>query len=143
MPTATVMTKYVNPPAEGKKQGTIKDAAGKMWGFFPDKVSFSPGLSYDIEYTEREFNGKTFSTITKATAKANGANGNGHSDAMWQVPNFVSNVVGQAITAGLIKDPHDVKLWAAAAFQAGGEILGLKAKAPEGVGGELNDEIPF
>jgi hypothetical protein len=65
MSTATVHVRYVNQPGEGKKLGTIKDVDGVVYGVAPEKLSlFQPGHQYSVEYSEREWQGRTFRTIT-------------------------------------------------------------------------------
>jgi hypothetical protein len=66
MPTATITAKYVNPPQEGKKNGTIKTPEGVYYGLPANWVNqFTQGASYDVEYKENDFKGKTYKTITK------------------------------------------------------------------------------
>ncbi len=82
MPTATIVAKYVNPPQEGKKNGTIKTPEGVYYGIPSNWVAqFTQGASYDVEYKENDFKGKTYKTITKfamsqaAPAQASGGTG--------------------------------------------------------------------
>lgn len=71
MPTATITAKYVNPPKEGKKKGSVKTADDQMFGVWADKIShFQVGGIYDIEYTEETGqDGKVWKTIKTATKK--------------------------------------------------------------------------
>ena len=84
MQTATIQVAYVNPPKPGKKQGSVKDAEGNIYGVWPDKLHlFEPGNVYTIEYTSRDFNGQQyhdFKKMVEAQAKPNGyaAATNGH-----------------------------------------------------------------
>ena len=53
--------------------------------------------------------------------------------AGWDIPTgdlsrFVSNVVGSAIAAGLIKTPNDIASWSAAAYRAGNDLRSGKVK---------------
>ena len=67
MPTLTGQVEFVNPPAEGKKTGSIKLHDGRIIGVFPDKLSlFTQGRTYEIEYSEREWQGKTYMTAKSA-----------------------------------------------------------------------------
>lgn len=84
MPTATIVPAYVNPVKPGKKLGSVKDrATGAYYGVPPQMLGqFSVGGTYNIEFTEREFNGATYRTVTKvqqqaaAPASSGGAGGN-------------------------------------------------------------------
>lgn len=69
---------YLNEPGEGKKQWTVKSDDGRKFGLFADKKDWFktiPGL-YEIDYTSKEYQGKTYHTVTSATL-VNGTNGNG------------------------------------------------------------------
>ena len=51
----------------------------------------------------------------------------------WDIPSgdlsrFASNVLGSAIAAGLIKTPHDIAPWTAAAYRAGNDLRTGKVK---------------
>lgn len=61
----TITVQYVNPPAPGKKRGTIKTTAGETFGVWPDMIgSFQVGNSYDIEIEGKPFNGTTLYNVT-------------------------------------------------------------------------------
>lgn len=64
--TATITVAEASGPGPGKKQGVVVDSTGEKWGYFPDKVGpFQVGAVYAISYTEREWQGRTFKTITQ------------------------------------------------------------------------------
>lgn len=66
MNTATIEVQYAEPPKAGKKQGTVKATTGEIFGIWPDKLGLMrPGHSYEIEFSDREFNGRTYRTIVK------------------------------------------------------------------------------
>jgi hypothetical protein len=68
MNTATIEVAFVNPPKDGKKQATIKTSTGDLFGIWPDKLGLlRPGESYKVDFSERNYNGKTYRTITKVT----------------------------------------------------------------------------
>lgn len=70
MPTATITAKFVWPPKEGRKTGTIKTVDGAYYDVWPDKLaSFKPNGIYEVEYSERESNGRTYRTITNFALK--------------------------------------------------------------------------
>jgi len=55
MQTATVEVKYVNPPKEGKKMGSIKDTGGDLWPVKAERIhEFEPGGQYQLAYTQTE-----------------------------------------------------------------------------------------
>lgn len=64
MPSATIGVQYVNPPAQGKKMGSIKDANGNYYGVQPGMLGlFQQGGTYEIFFEDREFQGKTYHTV--------------------------------------------------------------------------------
>lgn len=66
MSAATIEVKFADPPKDGKKQGTVKAANGEVYGVWPDKLGLlRPGLTYEVEFTERTYQGRTYRTITK------------------------------------------------------------------------------
>lgn len=66
MNAAVIKVAFANKPKEGKKQGTVKTDEGAIYGVWPDKLGLlQPGRSYKIEFKEREYDGRTFRTITK------------------------------------------------------------------------------
>ena len=82
------------------------------------------GMTIEAEVEDSDYNGKSYHWIKKyktvngsAAPSAAPAAGNG---TAW-LP-FASNTVAHAINAGLIKDPSEVKQWAAAAKQAFEEL---------------------
>lgn len=53
MKTATVEVKYVNPPKDGKKFGSIKDTEGNTWPVKAERIrDFAPNGRYEFGYTE-------------------------------------------------------------------------------------------
>ena len=85
----------------------------------------SSGMTIEAEVEDSEYNGKTYHWIKKyrsvngsqQTAPIPSPSSNG---TAW-LP-FASNTVAHAISSGLIKEPSDVKQWAAAAKQAYEEL---------------------
>lgn len=64
--SAVVEVRYADPPRDGKKQATIKTPAGDIYGMKPEMLGlFQRGRRYRIDYTERDFKGKTYRTIVK------------------------------------------------------------------------------
>ena len=82
----TVTVKYVNPPKEGKKRGTIKTTDDQFIGVWADKIHlFEVGKTYDLELTETESNGVTYRNVktvkmveTPAAQIAAAASSGGH-----------------------------------------------------------------
>lgn len=80
----TITVQYVNPPKEGKKQGSVKTSDGRFFGVYPELLSAFPSAgTYEIEFKSRDFNGKQYHTVTSAKPVSgqgggiNGGNGNG------------------------------------------------------------------
>lgn len=66
MSTATVCVAFVNQPKEGKNKGSIKTSEGEYYEVFPNQLGlFRPGASYEVDYSERNWNGKTYRTVNK------------------------------------------------------------------------------
>ncbi len=63
--TARIQVKYVNPPKPHKTNGSIKTPDDQMFGVKPDMLGlFQPNGTYDVEFSERQFNGQTYKTVT-------------------------------------------------------------------------------
>jgi hypothetical protein len=106
----------------------VVKAGGKDYLAKP-AMGLAPGMTIEAELKESFFNGKTNVWIEKykavnGSAAPQAGPGAGHSSTatpagaapVW-LP-FASNTVAHAINAGIIKEPADVKAWAAAAKQA-------------------------
>lgn len=73
MQRATIKVAYVDPPAEGKKMGSIKTDAGVKYRVWPDKLhNFKPGEVATIDYEENEFMGKPQFTVKAVLPNGNG-----------------------------------------------------------------------
>jgi len=58
---------FVNQPKVGKKNGSIKTKDGEMFGVPPEKLAmFQQGGQYQLEYSERQFNGQIYRTVVAA-----------------------------------------------------------------------------
>lgn len=103
-------------------------ASGKDY-FAKPNIGLAVGMTIDAETEVSEYNGKQNTWIKKykavnGSAAPQAGGGNGSAPAanpagaapVWG--NFVSNQVAHAIQAGLITDPSQIKVWAAAAKQA-------------------------
>ena len=61
---ATIEVRFVNPVKEGKKRGSIKTPDDELYLVKPQDLGrFQAGRTYDIEYDESTFNGRTYRTI--------------------------------------------------------------------------------
>lgn len=66
MSTAAIQVAYVNQPREGKTKGSIKTDQGIFYEVSPNQLGlFRPGATYEIEFSERNWNGKTYRTVNK------------------------------------------------------------------------------
>jgi hypothetical protein len=55
METALIEVKYVKPPADGKKYGSVKDATNTWWPVKIDRIrDFAADNKYEIAYTESD-----------------------------------------------------------------------------------------
>lgn len=107
--TATIEVKYADPPKDGKKQGTVKTADGAIYGVWPDKLGLlRPGNVYEVEVTERKYNGRVYRTIVKAKPKAANSNTNADRPAQSHTNldaegEFVARVLSASIQACAVK----------------------------------------
>lgn len=110
----------------------VVKASGKDY-FAKPNIGLAVGMTIDAETEVSEYNGKQNVWIKKYKASNESAaqgsasaelpasrNGGNPAAPLWG--NFVSNQVAHAIQAGLITDPSQIKLWAAAAKQAYTEL---------------------
>jgi hypothetical protein len=73
MGTASIDIKYANEPAPGKRMASVKTPGNELYFVEPDKLPLlQPGHRYDVEFSEREWQGKVYKTIT-AIANDSGA----------------------------------------------------------------------
>ena len=106
------LAKSLAVTADGKEYLAKKDSG------------ITAGMNIEAQIETSEYNGKTYHWIKKWKASGNGQSGQVATTpnvAPFTAPlwgNFVSNQVAHAIQAGLITDPSQIKLWAAAAKQA-------------------------
>lgn len=124
MPTESIVAKWVNPPKDGKKYGSIKTQEGFTYFATSSVLSNASKGPLTVDWEEQKWGQgdpvKVVTRIIPPPAQSNG--GNGHAkiaEDRGGVPPHVSNVMGQAIQAGLIKDPYDLIRWAQYAYQAG------------------------
>jgi hypothetical protein len=112
MNTTIIEVKFADPPMDGKKLATIKTTTGDVYGVWPNMLAlFRPGQSYQIEFSERQFNGRTYRKIAKCTPQQAGApstNGrahNGHAitDAKDAERAFVCSILNAAIQGGQVE----------------------------------------
>ncbi len=109
--TARITVSFVNPAKPGKTNGSIKTKDDQMYGVKPDMLSlFQPKGTYDIEFSERQFNGQTYKTVTsvKQVQDAPPATGNsggkyGNQDMATAERIFVCGALNAMIHGGLVE----------------------------------------
>ena len=126
MTTTTVTVKYVNPPKDGKKRGTIKTTDDQFIGVWADKIHlFEVGKTYEIELTETESNGVTYRNVKTvkmvagpepAPVVTSKSSGGGYNNYREMSPkdaegSFVCATLGALIRAGEVKNDK-AQLWA-------------------------------
>lgn len=148
MGQATVEVKYVNPPKQGKVNGSIKDATGQMYGVPPHLLpTFQQGATYNIDYSERNFNGAQYRTVTTAvlTAPPQASGGSyagkyGKTDDATAERIFVCGALNAAIQGGHVEISSAV---------IGNVVNMLRLVWSETFGAgpkknaDMNDDIPF
>ncbi len=110
MGQAIVEVKYVNPPKQGKQNGSIKDITGQMYGVPPHMLAtFQQGATYTIDYSSRRFNGAEYHTVTTAVltappqAQSSGAGKYGKTDDTTAERIFVCGALNAAISGGHVE----------------------------------------
>lgn len=104
MNAATIDVRFVDRPKEGKKQGTIKAADGSLYGVWLDKIGlFQPGKRYEIEFTERDYQGKVYRTITKCRLSETPKPAAGPANTTASDEHLVGAVLAAGVQAGLIE----------------------------------------
>jgi hypothetical protein len=113
--TTIIEIASIRPPKEGKKVATVVAATGQSFNIFPDKLAkfgLTEGARYVCDVEERDFQNRTYRTITRAkpaepSTSAQVANGNAKSIPISITPPdvelaFVSSALNAFITAGKI-----------------------------------------
>lgn len=71
--TMIIEVTETHPPAPGKRVGYIHTSTGQRFECWPDKMNtIVVGRSYEVELREREYNGRTITSVAKI-APADGA----------------------------------------------------------------------
>ncbi len=122
----------IRPPAAGKRNGTFK-CGTILYSYNPAELVFEQGKTYEVQAKQADQNPNLY-FVNKAKL-ANGApaqqannpapNSPAPQSDRWYMP-FVSNTVAHALSSGLIKEPYQVKQWAAAAKQTAMELDGQR-----------------
>ena len=123
--TATITVAETKPQSAPNRSASCKDTSGAYWDFWPNKVpALAQGVTYDIEFSSRDYNGKIYRTIQKAVAKVNAASAqvNGHAAPRAANGNdsrmiFITGIVGRAMGSGQF-GAAEIKLLTLAASEA-------------------------
>lgn len=118
-----------------KGKVTLSGANGRDFYFYigkgVDRGIFKPGAN--VEYESYKPEGKSYSVIkTAKIVGVGGKSGNGNGNHETGIDGitepglrFISNIVGQAITAGKVITPNDIRIWTLASREA---LLSLSQK---------------
>jgi hypothetical protein len=93
----------IRPPKEGKKMATVVATTGQQYQAFPDKLGkwgVKEGERYACEIEEREFNSRTYRTITNATPAVEPAKDNAPAPQNGEA--FVARTLAAFIAAGKV-----------------------------------------
>lgn len=110
MPSLTATIKFVNQPAPGKKNGSLKLQDDTYLGVRPEMLPiFQPGRSYVIEYEEHEYRGQMYKTV-KSGRPVEQTNGSAAPQvpvrASWSPKDsehaFVTKILGDAVRSGAV-----------------------------------------
>ena len=155
MPTATIVAKFVNPPQQGKKSGSIKTPENEYYGVPAAMLGqFTQGGTYTVEYKTREWNGKTYKDIlsisqAQAPSQNQGSGGGskyGSYDAETSERVFVCGALNAFIKAGKIETNANAVVGAVNALRsAWAQTFGKQqsSQAPAKNSNDMNDEIPW
>jgi hypothetical protein len=138
--TATIEVKYVNPPKNNPKASwSIKDALGAYWGFYPEKVGKpSPGDTITVEWSESNYQGKTYKNIEKILTVGTAPDSNSSAPASSPRPAqqddrtperiFVCGIINAAIHSGALQpfNAGDIAAVGQAAQEAYAQLFGGK-----------------
>lgn len=142
--------RYVNPPKDGKKMGSVVAEDGTRYFAYPDQYGgVSPGDVVNLEPQPANFGGTDVMTVKKGTrVERIGSGGSAPAPKVQSQAEeiFVTGVVGRAMGSGKFGagDILSLTTQAAAAYQAWKG--GANPAAPVSAGGardELDQEIPF
>ncbi len=71
MSTASICVAFVNKPQEEGKKGSIRTDDGTYYSVVPNQLGlFRPGATYEVEFSERQWQGKTYRTVNKCRPQA-------------------------------------------------------------------------
>lgn len=154
---ATFTAKYVNQPAQGRKNGTVKTEDNSIYVVDPSLLSkFAVGGTYEVQYSTYDFKGTTFRKVASvkqtATPQAQPSGGGGYrTDDVTAERIFVCGALNAAIHSGHLDVSSDLvplinKLRNDWAQTFGGKTGAQRVAAQQRTvqyDPEMNDEIPF
>lgn len=137
----------VGPPKSGHGPWWAKVGPDSFVSFDPQKFDIKERGSYDIELRETEKGGRVYRDVIMCKPAVNGASSAAPSASTapdrWWLP-MCSNLCAHAIQAGLVKNPSDIKMWAAATKQALMEIDRVESRSERDERNPpADDEIPY
>lgn len=112
MHTETVKVAFVNQPAAGRKTGSIKSEAGNYYNVEPHALAlFEKGGTYEIQYTTRDWQGKTYRDF-KAMAGASPGNAKAVASASCKSEEMaVMGIIGRALQgSGTVPDEETLTI---------------------------------
>ncbi len=147
MPLATVTVKFINQPKEGKKEGSIRVQDDSFYGVPPALLAqFQQGGTYEVDYTTREWQGKTFKSVksVKAVGAAPAAPGGGKGFAPKDPSEiWVCALLKEAIGVGQLNilNEDDCALAGETQKRVWRRLFGEDRKPT--VAEEMQDQIPY
>ncbi len=121
-----IAIKYVNPAKEGKKYGSIKDAAGNTYWVPKEMIAgFTAGSTVDVPLSQQTWGSNVVQVVSGHANPAPVASPNPGGattiDERKEATIFVTGIVGRAIGSGKF-DTQDIPLLAKAALAAWNEV---------------------
>lgn len=131
MTRATVTVEYVNMPKPGKKKGSIKTKELEYIGAWPEELAnFKEGGTYDIEYSDSDFKGKTYHNLEALLADVSAAHptpaqshSSGSDISVKEKAMFLMSVVGRGMGSGAFTDTDAVVALTRKASEVWDEVM--------------------
>ena len=145
--TATITANYVNPPKQGKKNGTVKAGDVLYLAKPPVLAQLQQGGQYKITYEEYSIGGNTFKEIKDVQQLSEpAAGGRAHQDDGLAERIFVCGAINSTLSNPNVKPLEIAKAGAAELVtlwrKAWRETFGAKQEAPP-KRDDMNDSIPW
>jgi hypothetical protein len=94
--SATITIAKLKPAPASNRSAGAQDATGSWWDYWSGKLTLELGMTYDIVFSTREFGGRIYRTIQKATPVGGAKPVNGTAPQPQRTATPVEPVQGEA-----------------------------------------------